>query len=154
MGTNNCTSDVECTAAQVDLCRGDCSIGPNICADDTDCTAPQTDLCEGKCTIGGNDCTSGAACIVPAVDTLFWQEPLDIGGTSVVYDTLRSTDSSDFTIPAVCVETDGLDRITSDATTPAPGGIVYYLIRVENECPDGNMATDSEGNARTGVVCE
>ncbi len=154
VGPNTCTSDTDCTAAQVDLCEGDCSIGPNTCSGDVDCTAPQTDLCQGKCTIGGIDCVSDLVCIVPPVDTLFWQEPAEIGGTGVVYDTLRSTVSSDFTTPATCVETDELDRITSDSTTPAQGGILYYLVRIENECPDGNMAADSAGNPRTGLVCE
>jgi hypothetical protein len=141
-------------ADQIDLCMGDCSIGPNPCSGDLECTEPQTDLCEGDCTIGGNDCSSDAACNLPAVDTLFWQEPAEIGGTGVVYDTMRSTVSSDFTTPATCVEIDGLDRITSDSTTPTAGGILYYLVRIENECPDGNMAADSAGVPRTGLVCE
>ena len=43
---------------------------------------------------------------------------------------------------------------TSDSTVPSVGGVLYYLVRIENECPDGNMAADSSGNPRTGLVCE
>ncbi len=128
--------------------------GTVVAGGDVDCTEPQTDLCQGKCTVGGNNCVTDLVCIVPPVDTLFWQEPAQIGGTGVVYDTLRSTVSTDFTTPATCVETDELNRVTSDSTTPAPGGILYYLVRIENECPLGNMAADSEGDPRTGLVCE
>ena len=153
VGLNTCTSDTQCIAAQVDLCEGTCTLGLNICGGDVDCTVPQTDLCQGGCTIGANPCSSDAACVAPAVDTLFWQEPAEIGGTGVVFDTLRSPVSTDFDASAVCVETDGLDRITSDATVPASGGAFYYLIRVENDCPTGNMGSGVAG-PRTGKVCE
>jgi hypothetical protein len=114
---------------------------------------PQTDLCLGACTIGGNACSSDAACIAPAIDTLFWLDPAVIGGTGVVYDTLRSPVASDFTTGTTCVETDGLNRITSDGTIPTSGTVLHYLIRVENECPDGNMGSSSSG-PRTGMACE
>jgi len=71
----------------------------------------------------------------------------------VQYDTLRSPTSSDFTTPATCVETDGLDRSTPDGTLPLPGTVLYYLIRVENACPGGNMGSGTSG-PRTGNVCE
>jgi hypothetical protein len=87
------------------------------------------------------------------MDALFWYEPDDFGGTGVVYDTLRSPTSADFTTPATCVETDEFDRITSDGTVPAAGTVLYYLIRVENGCPDGNMGSSSSG-PRTGKACE
>jgi hypothetical protein len=153
VGLNTCTSDVQCTAPQVDLCEGTCTLGFNTCGDDSECTTPQTDLCEGACTIGGNACSSDAACIAPDEDTLFWAEPEMMGGTGVVYDTLRSPASDDFTTPAVCVETDGANRITADSTVPTAGTVFYYLIRVENECPDGNMGSSSDG-PRTGKACE
>jgi hypothetical protein len=153
IGANACTSDVQCTAPQVDLCEGTCTLGMNVCAGDVDCTVPQTDLCLGACTIGGNACSSDAACVAPAVDTLFWLEPAAIGGTGVVYDTLRSAVASDFMTGTTCVETDGLNRITSDGTIPASGTVLHYLIRVENECPDGNMGSSSSG-PRTGMACE
>jgi hypothetical protein len=153
IGTNSCTSDVECTAPQTDLCEGTCTIGLNTCASDVDCTVPQTDLCLGACTIGGNACSSDSACNAAAVDTLFWLDPAVFGGTSVVYDTLRSPDATDFLTAATCVETNGLDRITSDGTIPTSGTVLYYLIRVENECPEGNMGSSSSG-PRTGKACE
>jgi hypothetical protein len=153
VGANVCTSDLDCTAPQTDLCEGTCTIGANTCASDVDCTVPQTDLCEGACTIGGNPCSSDAACTVPNVDTLFWAEPSSYGGTGVVYDTLRTESASDFVTSTTCVETDGVDRITSDGTVPTPGIVLYYLIRVENGCPDGNMGSSSSG-PRTGRTCE
>ena len=151
MGLNTCTDDLVCNAAQVDLCRGLCTMGINVCGDDVDCTEIQTDLCEGACTIGTNACTSNAACVAPSVDTLFWQDPAEFGGTGVVFDTLRSGTADDFTTPATCVETDGVDRIASDPTPAAP--ILFYLIRVENECPVGTLAPGSSG-ARSAKVCE
>jgi hypothetical protein len=150
VGANVCTTDDQCTA---DVCQGACSIGANVCGGDDDCTVPQTDLCLSSCTIGGNVCSSDVDCTGPGVDTLFWHEPVDLGGTVVRYDTLRSPTPSDFTTPATCVETDGLDRITSDGTLPPTGTALYYLIRVENACPDGNMGSGTSG-PRTGNACE
>jgi hypothetical protein len=84
---------------------------------------------------------------------LFWQDPAELGGTGVVYDTIRSTLVDDFINFATCVETDGGDRLTSDATPPAAGSVLFYLIRVENACPEGNLGT-GEGGPRTGLICE
>jgi hypothetical protein len=150
IGGNSCVVDDQCTA---DVCEGQCSIGGNTCTDDDQCTAPQTDLCQSVCTIGGNECSSDEDCTAFDIDTLFWHDPEDFGGTGVVYDTLRSLTSADFTTPATCVETDGLDRITSDGTVPTVGTVLYYLIRVENGCPEGNMGSSSSG-PRTGKACE
>jgi len=153
VGPNSCTDDAECTAPQTDLCEGICTLGTNTCGGDVDCTLPQTDLCQGSCTIGSNSCSSDSACVQPAVDTLFWLDPAQLGGTSVVFDTLRSSAATDFGIPATCLDTDGLDRQTADATDPPAGVVRYYLIRSENECPDGNMGSGANGT-RTGKVCE
>jgi len=84
---------------------------------------------------------------------LFWHEPEYFGGTGVVYDTLRSPTAADFTTPATCVEIDDPDRLTSDETVPTAGTALYYLIRVENGCPVGNMGSSSSG-PRTGRTCE
>jgi hypothetical protein len=150
VGANVCTADDQCTA---DVCQGACSVGVNVCEADDDCTAAQTDLCLSSCTIGGNVCSGDLDCTAPGIDTLLWYEPEDFGGTGVVYDTLRSPTAADFTTPATCVETDGLDRITSDGTVPTAGMVLYYLIRVENGCPDGNMGSSWSG-PRTGQACE
>ncbi len=151
VGGDPCTTDGQCTAAQIDLCLGTCSIGANSCGDDLDCTA-QTDLCQGKCTIGGNNCSSDAACNAQDADTLFWQPPAYFGGTAVVYDALRSPAKSDFTTPATCLEANHSNLVATDATLPAPGSVFYYLIRVENGCPGGNMGSSSFG-PRTGKAC-
>jgi hypothetical protein len=153
VGGNTCTADVQCTAPQTDLCEGSCTIGLNACASDVDCTVPQTDVCQGSCTIGTNTCSSDAACTLPAVDTLFWLAPADLGGTGVVFDTLRSPVFTDFTLFATCLETDGSDRLTSDAPAPPADSVLYYLIRVENECPEGNMGAGT-GGPRSGRICE
>jgi hypothetical protein len=150
IGGNTCLIDDECTA---DVCEGQCSIGGNACTTDDQCTAPQTDLCQSACTIGGNACSSDADCTALDIDTLFWDEPEYFGGTGVVYDTLRSPTPTDFTTPATCVETDGLNRATSDGTAPTTGTVLYYLIRAENGCPDGNMGSSSSG-PRTGRACD
>jgi hypothetical protein len=163
VGANVCATDDDCTT---DVCQGACSVGANVCtaddqctadvcqgACDDDCTAAQTDLCLSSCTIGGNVCSGDLDCTAPGIDTLLWYEPEDFGGTGVVYDTLRSPTAADFTTPATCVETDGLDRITSDGTVPTAGMVLYYLIRVENGCPDGNMGSSWSG-PRTGQACE
>jgi len=153
VGLNLCTSDTECTAPQVDLCEGSCSMGLNACADDVDCTVAQTDLCEGACTIGGNACSSDAACVEADIDTLFWLDPADYGGTGVVFDTLRSPLATDFMLGTTCVETNQADRVTSDGAIPTVGSLFHYLIRVENQCPDGNLGASSMG-PRTGMVCD
>ena len=172
MGGNLCTADYECTAdvcegrcsiggntcmiddqCIADVCEGRCSIGENSCTTDVQCTAPQTDLCRSVCTIGGNACSGNADCTAPDIDTLFWHEPEYFGGTGVVYDTLRSPTAADFTTPATCVEIDDPDRLTSDETVPTAGTALYYLIRVENGCPVGNMGSSSSG-PRTGRTCE
>jgi hypothetical protein len=153
VGANSCASNGECTAPQVDLCRGDCSVGLNVCADDIDCTLPQTDLCEGTCTVGANSCSSDFACIEPNADTLFWQNPSYFGGTGVVFDTLKSPAATDFITPASCLDTAGPDTRTTEPADPPQGHILYYLIRVENDCPQGTLRDSSLGT-RSGLVCE
>ena len=150
VGGNACMTDDACT---LDVCQGECLIGANPCEGDEDCTAPQTDLCSSSCTVGANACSSDADCTAIALDTLFWNAPAELGGTSVRYDTLRSPVPDDFTTPATCVETDALDRVTPDGTVPVSGAVLYYLIRVENACAVGNMGSATSG-PRTGVVCE
>lgn len=88
------------------------------------------------------------------VATLTWQAPPTLGATSVVYDTLRSPSPSDFTAvaPATCVETDGTDFTSTDGTPPPAGSVIHYLVRVENNCPAGNMGNSTAG-PRTGRTC-
>jgi putative metal-binding protein len=91
------------------------------------------------------------------VTTLSWLAPASPGGTTVVYDTLRSSDPSDFTV-ATCVEqNDSSNTIATDATTPASRAVFYYLVRAENACPIGfgfgSLGTDSAGVPRASRTC-
>ena len=91
------------------------------------------------------------------VTTLSWATPSSPGGTSLAYDTLRSTDPSDFTV-ATCVEqNDSSNMIATDATTPPLGAAYYYLVRGENVCPIGfgigSVGTDSAGVPRASRLC-
>ena len=115
----------------------------------------QTDLCIGTCTVGGNICFSDFFCTTPGEGVLLWEGLADHGGVSLVYDTLRSADATDFTSGVTCVETNGANTITNDPDTPPPGGIRHYLVRPENGCPGGDdLGTDSAGTQRTGAPCE
>jgi hypothetical protein len=72
--------------------------------------------------------------------TFTWSPPLEPGNTSgsVLYDTLRSANSSDFD-SAECLETDGADLTAYDATPPAVGTLLFYLVRAENACGEGDL---------------
>ncbi|RME37356.1 MAG: hypothetical protein D6788_09670 [Planctomycetota bacterium] len=88
--------------------------------------------------------------------TLTWQTPVELGGNLVVYDTIRSGDSSDFVTNAFCVESDdGSDTSATDASSPAAGAAFYYLVRAENDCPDGqgSLGRSSAGQERTARAC-
>jgi len=154
VGGNACASSASCTAPQTDLCRGTCSLGANQCASDAACTVPQTDLCRGFCSIGGNNCADHTACVAAPADNVFWRAPLVPGGLTLVYDTLRTPDVTNFFTQAICVESNGTNRVTLDPALPgSPGTLLYYLVRVENGCPTGNMGQDSIGNPHTGKNC-
>ena len=87
------------------------------------------------------------------VATLSWTAPVDLGGNSVVYDTIRSLDPADFETAAECVESDdGVDTMSSDGDPLAPGAVVFYLIRAENDCP-GILSQGPLGAGRTARSC-
>src|SRR5262249_33455799 len=84
--------------------------------------------------------------------TLNWQTPASPGGTLPLYDTVRSTSPSDFTVSATCVETrDGSDLTSSDPTVPTGG--FYYLVRAENVCGLGSAGTTSANAERVVASC-
>jgi hypothetical protein len=88
--------------------------------------------------------------------TINWTPPFALGGTSVVYDTLRSTAPSNFTSLATCVESnDGSNTTTNDLTGLPPGGALYYLTRAENACPSGQgvLGRNSAGTPTAGRAC-
>jgi len=88
--------------------------------------------------------------------TLTWSAPDDLGGLSVVYDTLSSTVPNDFVTGVVCVESnDGADTQAVDAGTPPSGVTNYYLVRAQNDCPDGlgSVGLDEDGQVRIASDC-
>ena len=91
------------------------------------------------------------------ISTLTWTAPVDLGGASVVYDTIASGNPADFVTLATCVESDGVDMTSSDATSPASRRVFDYLIRAENACPgalgQGSLGTTSAGVPRTAKPC-
>ncbi len=84
-------------------------------------------------------------------DGMAWQAPSSLGGTSVLYDLLRSSDLSDFGGGA-CVETDDTDTVATDTTNPVPGEVYGYLIRVKNDC-GGTLGQSAGAAPRSGGTC-
>jgi len=84
-----------------------------------------------------------------AATTMIWAAPAAPGGTSVLYDVLRSPRQFSFT-SATCIYANGLGANTND-TTPVPSAY-YYLVRAKNVC-GGNLGTDSALSPRTGASC-
>jgi hypothetical protein len=88
--------------------------------------------------------------------TLNWDAPATPGGSTPFYDTLRSSDPTDFVAATVCVEEDdGTDTEAEDTDSPALGGVFYYLVRAENSCPvgEGSLGIGFDGTPRTGRGC-
>jgi hypothetical protein len=90
--------------------------------------------------------------------TLTWSPPSDPGGSvpSLIYDTLFSTTASNFTAAATCLESDdGPNTTATDAATPPPGIVYFYLSRAQNSCAfgTGSLGTDSFGVPREGRSC-
>jgi len=123
--------------------------------------------CDGDCTDASSSvwATPGEARsvllqrnVVTNVTTLFWQAPTAPGGISPFYDTIRSSDPSNFSAGAVCVETNnGPNTTATDSVTPNTGQTLYYLVRAENLCPPGlnvgPLGTNSAGVPRTARTC-
>lgn len=80
--------------------------------------------------------------------TVSWTAPDDLGGATVLYDTIRSTAPDDFGQQATCVESDdGADTVADDPTLPNAGEVFFYLVRAENAC-GGEAGVSSTGEAR------
>jgi hypothetical protein len=85
-----------------------------------------------------------------------WSEPAVPGGLSVRYDTIRSAEPYDFLNAAVCIESDdGTDTLAVDFDGLPPYGLACYLVRAENDCPDGSgsLGDGPDGHARTARNC-
>ena len=94
--------------------------------------------------------------VLENASALSWSAPPEPGGDAPVYDTLRSSDPSDFQIGAACVEPDdGTDLTATDTDEPATGAVFHYLVRAENDCPngEGTLGQDSDGIERLGIAC-
>jgi hypothetical protein len=179
---DDCSYDDLCSGG---TCAGtpySCVDGPictdDICHGDGTCSNPEIDVDTdgyGLCGSGdpvnpdGNDAdrddgnTDAWAVPGEVLDivlsdkaTLDWSPSSDLGGTSVVYDTIRSEDPGDFVTAAVCVESDAGPDTTADVSPDPGAAIVYYfLTRAENTCPSGvgTLGTDSDSVDRSGRNC-
>lgn len=85
--------------------------------------------------------------------TLDWQSPAEPGGTSLLYDVLRSDSPADFGAAAECLESDDDDTQATDGDEPAAGSAYHYLARAENACGAGSLGDDSAGAPRSGRSC-
>jgi hypothetical protein len=88
--------------------------------------------------------------------TLTWVPPMEIGGVSIVYDTLRSSVAADFVSVGtiVCVESDdGTDTSSNDPGAPANDVVYFFLVRSGNACGDGPLGNDSADDPRPGGDC-
>lgn len=133
--------------------------------------ALQTDDADGDGRGGVCDCAPANTSTWGAVDevlnlqlasgaggsvALSWNPPAGSHGVtgSVAYDVIRSTSSSDFVGPGVCIETnDASDTVASDSTTPPVGQAFYYVVRPENACGLGIAWRDSTGAVRPARTC-
>ncbi len=85
--------------------------------------------------------------------TITWGLPADAGGNALAYDTLRATAASDFT-GALCLESDGPDRSSTDTQSPGAGAAFFYLSRAQNGCVQpGSLGAASNGAERAGRGC-
>lgn len=84
--------------------------------------------------------------------TLTWLAPEVPGGLNPLYDTLRSSRLDDFG-DGVCIETDGIDRESTDGETSPAGTAFGYLVRAGNTCGEGSLGITSAGNERSGRAC-
>lgn len=87
---------------------------------------------------------------------LSWNPPLNYGGVSVEYDTVRSSFAFDFVNTASCLlQPDPTQPVGQDGEVPATNRLYNYLIRATNACPggDGSLGSDSDSQERPGKTC-
>jgi hypothetical protein len=128
-----------------------------------DCRAGWQADGDGDGVPDGSDCapTDPGAWAVPgeATDLLFhggaapgalgWNAPASPGGTSVLYDLLRSARADDFGTPT-CVAP-GI-TVTSASDPAVPATVFYYLVRARNAC-GGALGSRSDGTPRFAGAC-
>ena len=89
---------------------------------------------------------------------LVWDVPPDPRAPAVnlAHDTIRSSDATTLGTGAVGVESNGgPDTFASDSENPLAGVVFYYLVRAENDCPDGRgtLGAGGGGVERAGREC-
>ena len=75
----------------------------------------------------------------PDRQTLRWSAAAYLGGTTPVYDLLRSDDPGDFDAGATCTASASAATTAGDADLPLPGQLFSYLVRAVNECGTGSV---------------
>ena len=91
-------------------------------------------------------------------ETITWDPPAEPGNASgtVLYDTVRSSDPTDFDT-GTCVETDDTDLTAGDPAAPPPGTGLYYLVRAQNDCGNGDLGDwgipPDDSYPRTALEC-
>jgi len=177
LGEDECGCNTDCVPATFetgcfDSLDNDCD-GQLDCADTDDCCGETT--CQelnadgdafGQCEDCNDSNSSGWETPGEAHDvywnipesgetTLRWSAPVDIGGTKVDYEVLRSEDPTDFVSHPDCFGSQALHL--TDLAVPASGSVYNYLIRAMNGCfgdqAAGPLGEDSDGSARQGAVC-
>jgi hypothetical protein len=172
-GSPSCSggSRMDCEAASAavypgapQICDGvnnDCSdpAWPAIPADESDGDGDGHRICGGDC----NDANLAVWAIPGEAENLLWSgdgqgltwsPPAEPGGTTVLYDTIRSSLPSDFMTSAACIGTDdGSDLTASDPETPVAGQCFFYVVRGGNSCGEGSLGTMSSGEQRTARSC-
>jgi hypothetical protein len=88
-----------------------------------------------------------------STDVFHWTAPADGGALSLTYDLLVAPAADGFASAASCVATGSSVTTAADTTTPAPGGVRYYLARAWNAC-GGSLGTDSSGVERQAPPCD
>ncbi|MCP3982327.1 MAG: hypothetical protein GY716_23745 [bacterium] len=88
------------------------------------------------------------------VSSLTWQTPVEVGGNTPAYDTVRAASASAFGA-GTCIDSDGADTVSTDNVDPASSAASYFLVRIENTCPTDNtaMLPDGDGDDRTVAAC-
>jgi hypothetical protein len=90
--------------------------------------------------------------IATSKTTFVWDPPLKPGGTSVIYDVLRSPFRNTFASPnGMCVEINDTDRTFTDAAAVA--NIFYYVVRAEHKCGQGTIGFRWDGTPRPSRSC-
>jgi hypothetical protein len=115
--------------------------------------------CDGDC----NDADPGAYALPGEIGglvfsgdaTLSWSSGAPGAGPGTVHDVARG-DVAELPVGSPgesCVAPGVPGATATDASTPAPGGAFWYLVRARNSCGDGGYGTASSGVPRTTDSC-